>query len=104
MTRRHTHTHKHSYWINDTKLVVFIGKQWVEEQGWLGVGGLAGPFRLMHPKKPKGLGLDLFFQVFGYLGFGFGFGYFANLLQISNKIIKIKKIFLVFGYGFEYQF
>jgi hypothetical protein len=56
------------------------------------------------PKKPKGLGLDLFFQVFGYLGFGFGFGYFANLLQISNKLIKITKKFLVFGYGFEYQF
>jgi len=50
------------------------------------------------PKKPKGLGLDLFFQVFGYLGFGFG--YFANLLQISNKIIKITKNFFSFWVWF----
>ena len=36
----------------------------------------------MHPKKPKGLRLDSGFQFFQYLGFGFG--YFANLLQILN--------------------
>jgi hypothetical protein len=37
--------------------------------------------RHMHPKKPKGLGLGSGFRFFG-------FGYFANLLQISNKIIQ----------------
>jgi hypothetical protein len=40
--------------------------------------------RQMHPIKPKGLSLGLAFQFFEYLGFGFGFRYFANLLQISN--------------------
>ena len=34
----------------------------------------------MHPIKPKGLG----FQFFKVWGFWFGFGYFENLLQISN--------------------
>jgi len=37
--------------------------------------------------KPKGLGLG--FQIFEYLGFGFG--YFANLLLIPNKVIKNTK-------------
>ena len=41
----------------------------------------------MHLEKPKGLSMDLGFQFFEYLGFKFGFEYFANLLQISNKII-----------------
>jgi len=36
------------------------------------------------PKKLKGLSLGLGFQFFEYLGFWFGFRYFANLLQISN--------------------
>jgi hypothetical protein len=39
----------------------------------------------MHPKITKGLSLGLGFQFFEYLGFEFGFEYFANLLQISNK-------------------
>jgi len=37
------------------------------------------------PKKTKGLSLGLDSQFFEYLGFGFE--YFANILQISNKII-----------------
>jgi len=32
---------------------VFIGKQWVEEQGWLGVGGLAGLQTYASQKNPK---------------------------------------------------
>ena len=36
--------------------------------------------RHMHSIKPKDLSLSLGFQFFEYLGFGFG--YFANLLQI----------------------
>jgi len=36
------------------------------------------------PKKSKGFSLGLGFQFFEYLGFGFGFKYFANLSQISN--------------------
>ena len=39
----------------------------------------------MHPKTLKGLNLGLSFQFFEYLSFKFE--YFANLLQISNKII-----------------
>jgi len=42
-------------------------------------------FQTNVPKKPKVLSLGLGFQFFEYLGFGFG--YFANLLQISNWII-----------------
>jgi len=38
--------------------------------------------RHMHPIKPEDLSLDLGFQFFEYQGFGFG--YFANLLQVSN--------------------
>jgi hypothetical protein len=46
----------------------------------------------MHQKKPKGLNFGLDLQFFEYLGFEFAFGYFENILQISNKIIKnIKK-------------
>ena len=45
----------------------------------------------MHPKKPKGLSLGLGFQFFEYSGFELGFEYFANLLQISNKIIENEK-------------
>jgi hypothetical protein len=44
-------------------------------------------YRHMHPIKPKGLSLGLGIQLFGYLGFRLGFGYFANLLQMSNSII-----------------
>jgi len=40
-------------------------------------------------KKTKGLSLGLGFQFFEYSGFGFE--YFANFLQISNKIIKNTK-------------
>jgi len=50
------------------------------------------------PKKPKGLSLGLGFQFFEHLGFGFG--YFANF-ELDNLN---KKFFLIFGYGFEYQF
>jgi len=39
----------------------------------------------MHPKILKGLGLGLSFKFFEYLSFEFE--YFANLLQISKKII-----------------
>jgi len=38
----------------------------------------------MHPIKPKGLSHGLGFQYFEYQGFGFGLGYFANILQISS--------------------
>ncbi len=41
--------------------------------------------RHMHSKILEGLSLGLSFQFFVYLGFEFE--YFANLLQISNKII-----------------
>ena len=60
--------------------------------------------RHVHPNKPKSLSLGVVFQFFEYLGFEFGFEYFANLLQISHKIIQIKKKQLVFEYGLEYQF
>ena len=36
---------------------------------------------------------------------GFGFEYFANLLQIFElDNLKYKKKNLIFGYGFEYKF
>jgi len=50
----------------------------------------------MHPKKLKGINLD--FKAFDHLSFvfGFGFEYFENLLQISNKIIwNTKKNFFL---------
>ncbi len=43
--------------------------------------------RHMHPIKPKGLSSGLSFQFFEYLSFEFKFEYFANLLQISKKMV-----------------
>jgi hypothetical protein len=43
----------------------------------------------MHPKILKGLSLGLSFKFFEYLSFEFE--YFANLLQVSKKMIKNKK-------------
>ena len=53
--------------------------------------------RYMHPIKPKSLSLGLVFQFFDYVGFGFG--YFANFLQILelNNLKYKKKIFLLLG-------
>jgi len=50
----------------------------------------------MHSIKPKGLSLGLGFQFFEYLGFVFRFGHFANLLQISNELLKNQKKILNF--------
>ncbi len=44
----------------------------------------------MHPKKLKDLSLSLGFRFFEYLSFELKFEYFANFLQISNKIISKK--------------
>ena len=52
----------------------------------------------MHPEILKGLSLGLSIQFFEYVSFE----YFANLLQISKKIIKNEKKNIF--YGFEYQF
>ncbi len=46
----------------------------------------------MHSKILKGLSMGLSFKFFEYLSFEFE--YFANLLQISNKIVKKKNSFL----------
>jgi len=48
----------------------------------------------MHPIKPKSLSLGLVFQFFDYVGFGFG--YFANFLQILelNNLKYKKNLFL----------
>jgi hypothetical protein len=54
----------------------------------------------MHPKILKGLGLGLSFKFLEYLSFVFEFEYFANLLQISKKIIY----FLSMDLGFNFDF
>jgi len=58
----------------------------------------------MHPKILKGLSLGLSFKFFEYLSFEFESEYFANLLNISKKVIYNTKKKLFFKYGFEYQF
>ena len=54
----------------------------------------------MYPKILKGFCFG--FKFFEYLSFEFE--YFANVLQISNKIIQNKKENFIFEYGFGYQF
>ena len=62
--------------LNPRIFVSYLNKKWLLP--------LLHTLRHMHAKKPKGLNLGLGFQFFEYIGFGRGFGYFANLLQITN--------------------
>ena len=59
----------------------------------------------MHSKILTGLSLGLSFKFFEYLSFEFEFEfeYFEYLLQISNKIIKNKKI-VEYGLGINLDF
>ncbi len=45
------------------------------------------PAKNMYPKILKGFSLNLSFKFFEHLCFEFEFEYFANVLQISNKVI-----------------
>jgi len=60
--------------------------------------------RHMYPIKPKGLSLGLGFLFLSIRVLGLGLGISQIFCKFRTRLFKIKKFFLIFGYGLEYKF